>query len=599
LSAAIAEVPLAKKSLAPPAMPPVELTNSASQNIPISLVLRSPFNRKPEVSDDFVANIRQFGVLQPVLVRPVELGLDRINELPQSAHVEIGSTVYELVAGERRWLASKKNGLPSIPAVIRSLTNVQVMEIQIAENDQREDYSFMDRSEAYARLRNEYMLAHKNEKGWTEEKCMDLIASNCQNDKIKGRTVQQIIALRKLTLDCQAALRKGEMDPSHGYELCRRPPEDQAELLLWLRQQTHHSQGDIPSVRRLKLEIRRMDELREAEKRRQPLFTPPQPGTSTTRVPTVAEVAQTSAARGGVPDETKQLIHRLHTNMLTPEDEKKIQPPKPPTQAQLKKQAEAEAKEQERRRKAERQAMRNDRIDRKAQGLLFAAFASKLRINSSFLTHAVPDLLFSSIDNNVYEGFQVDPAFGQHTLGWPAPLDGNEYSVEEICDLTKKHTRKFTPGVLAAIIATIHMTPRASQKMAKYFGIDAKKLRKQAEDSIQEQERLARKPKVRLGANLQKQLFASLHCYEGAHARWLHLRMKGGATDELLLKQIQREMGTGGKGGKWGNVCFKKSIPAVWFNTVGPTGKPSLQGAELVAAVRDLLKIPEKGDVDA
>jgi len=471
-------------------MPPVELTNSASQNIPISLVLRSPFNRKPQVSDDFVANIRQFGVLQPVLVRPVELGLDRVNQLPQSAHVEIGSTVYELVAGERRWLASKKNGLPSIPAVIRSLTNVQVMEIQIAENDQREDYSVMDRSEAYARLRNEYMLAHKSDKGWTEEKCMDLIASNCKNDKIKGRTVQQIIALKKLTPDCQAALRKDEIEASHGYELCRRSPEDQAELLLWLRQLTHHLLGDIPSVRRLKLEIRKMDELREAEKRRQPLFTPPQPGTSTTPVPTVDDqlyakalevVREAKLHRMNdplflernlkiEPASAHQLFVRLEKEgIVTPRDshsersyifpkpqpspqtsalshgiDNRSAPPMPTlTPAARAKIAEQEKKRIEANRAREEKEAQTREIEKQARFTAMYAVAKKAKLDRDLIDLITIDVLVNSDDEI--------SRFAQRTFGWPKARSGS-YSPAEIEKIALARVPKLKSGEIASLL---------------------------------------------------------------------------------------------------------------------------------------------------
>jgi ParB/RepB/Spo0J family partition protein len=558
LTAAIAEVPKEKAVIAPPhAMPPLD-SNSASQNIPVSLILRSPFNRKPEVSDDFVANVRQFGVLQPVLVRPVKLGLDRINDLPQSARVEIGKSVYELVAGERRWLASKKNGLSSIPAVIRNLTNAQVMEIQIAENDQREDYSFMDRSEAYARLRNEYMLAHKGEKGWTEEKCMDLIASNCQNDKIKGRTVQQIIALGKLTMECQVALRKGEIEASHGYELCRRPAEEQGKLLLWIRQQTHHSQGDIPSVRRLKLEIRNLEIAAEEARRQETLFKPPQPGTSTTKVPTVDDqlyakalevVREAKLHRMNdplflernlkiLPAAAHQLFVRLEKEgIVTPRnglsersyifpkkpadcdhmggapaqtsapdffrkdgkvgDEKLYGGAKPPTEAQLKKEADRAANESREFNRRQDEHERNERIEKEYRGLFFAALAKKTQINSRLLTHVVPTMIFE-----IWENELPIEAFAQEVLLWPAPKDAHAYSYAEVQKYSVKHTRKFTGGLLAAMILTLYMNEAETEKIARYMGVDPKKLRWKAAMAVKkedEQEKLkakGQKPKA-------------------------------------------------------------------------------------------------------
>jgi ParB/RepB/Spo0J family partition protein len=570
--------------------PPLD-ANSASVNIPVNRILRSPFNRQPELNEDFVANIRQYGVLQPILVRQIKIGLSRLNELPLGVKVAIGDTVYEIVAGERRWLASKKTNKASIPAVIRDLTDLEVMEIQIVENDHREDYSVMDRAESYANLRAKHMEAHKGEKGWTEEKCMALIASRLNQEHIKGRTVQQIIALKKLSMECQMALRKGEIEASHGYELCRRTVEDQGKLLLWLRQQTHHSQGDIPSVRRLKREIVEMERVAEERRRQEKLFKDPQPGTATTPVPTVGEVA--AAAPGFKLLKERDLLTELDDNRKRDTAAQTSAPTKPPTKAQLKAEEERRQKEA----KAQRDGARNARINKKYQGLFFAAFARKASINSRFLTHAIPDLVHSSIDGNTYDEFEIDAVFGQRSLGWPAPAGGNAYSAEEVCYLTKKHTRGFTPGLLAAVIATIHMTPAASEKLIRYFGVDPKKLRKQAADAVKEEEeaRLPKEPKT----NKEKQLHAALHGYADSAKRWNALRSKG-ASNEELKKAIAANMSTGGKAGPgWGPVSCRSAVPAIWFNAVNSSGKPSLQGPSLLAAVRDLLKIPEKGDVDA
>jgi hypothetical protein len=246
-------------------------------------------------------------------------------------------------------------------------------------------------------------------------------------------------------------------------------------------------------VRRLKREIVEMDRVADEKRRQEKLFKDPQPGTSTTRVPTVGEVA--AATPGFKPQSILKEYHaakdaaaQTSAAKSSPQDDRTknaIATYKPPTKAQLK----AEEERREKDAKAQRDGARNARINKKYQGLFFAAFARKAQINSRFLTHAIPDLVHSSIDGNTYDEFSIDPVFGQRSLGWPAPADGNAYSAEEVCNLTKKHTRGFTPGLLAAVIAVIHMTPAASEKLIRYFGVDPKKLRKQAAAQVKEEDR--------------------------------------------------------------------------------------------------------------
>jgi ParB/RepB/Spo0J family partition protein len=574
VTAAIAEVPR------PRTEPPLD-ANSASQNIPVGRIVRSPFNRQPEVNDDFIANIRQYGVLQPILVREIKIGLSRLTELPLGVKVAIGDTVYEIVAGERRWLASKKVNRASIPAVIRDLTDVEVMEIQIVENDHREDYSVMDRAESYANLRAKHMEAHRGEKGWTEEKCMNLIASRLNQEHIKGRTVQQVIALKKLHPFCQAALRQGEMEASHGYEICRRSEEEQLVLLKWLRKETQHSQGDVPSVRRLKREIVEMDRVADERRRQEKLFKDPQPGTATTKVPTVAEVE--AASPGFKP---KSILNEYHAAKADAAAQTSAPVVKPPIKAQLK----AEEQRRQQQLKAERDRARNDRIEKKYQGLFFAAFARKAQINSRFLTHAIPDLVHSSIDGNTYDQFEIDPVFGQRSLGWPAPADGNAYSVQEVCNFTKKHSRGFTPGLLAAVIAIIHMTPAASEKLIKYFGVDPKKLRKQAAAAVEADRLRVPEPET----PKDKVLFALLDSRDN---EWEKLR-KNGASDKQIRELLCTRFGEygGNHSPNSPSIVYRGTAnnPRVWFKMTD-SGIPDLAGSKLVDKVRELLNISEEG----
>jgi len=92
--------------------------------------------------EELVTSIEEHGVLQPVVVQKADSG-------------------YELIAGERRWRASKKLGLKKIPAVIREVSDAQSLEIAIIENIHRQDLNPIEEAEAYARLANEFALTQE------------------------------------------------------------------------------------------------------------------------------------------------------------------------------------------------------------------------------------------------------------------------------------------------------------------------------------------------------------------------------------------------------------------------------------------------------
>lgn len=87
--------------------------------------------------DDLAASIRQYGILEPILVRPV------------NGH-------FEVVVGERRYRAAQQAGLDRVPVIIRDYTDDEVMEINLVENVQREDLSAVEKAKLCAELRERY-----------------------------------------------------------------------------------------------------------------------------------------------------------------------------------------------------------------------------------------------------------------------------------------------------------------------------------------------------------------------------------------------------------------------------------------------------------
>ncbi len=138
--------------------------------------------------DELTASIREHGVLQPILVRPV------------------GPNRYQLIAGERRWRASAQAGLATIPALIEEIDDDTALEISIIENLQREDISPLDEAAMYDRMVREHgysirKLADKigKDKGYLENR---LRLADAPEE------VRALVSLRKDTL-------------SHAYELMK------------------------------------------------------------------------------------------------------------------------------------------------------------------------------------------------------------------------------------------------------------------------------------------------------------------------------------------------------------------------------------------
>jgi ParB family chromosome partitioning protein len=138
--------------------------------------------------EELAASIREHGVLQPILVRP------------------IGENHFQLIAGERRWRASRIAGMASIPALVEDIDDDTALEISIIENLQREDISPLDEAAMYDRMIRDHgysirKLADKlgKDKGYLENR---LRLADAPPE------VRELVSLRKDTL-------------SHAYELMK------------------------------------------------------------------------------------------------------------------------------------------------------------------------------------------------------------------------------------------------------------------------------------------------------------------------------------------------------------------------------------------
>jgi ParB family chromosome partitioning protein len=118
--------------------------------VSISDLTRNPYqprqNFKAEKLEELANSIRKNGIIQPIAVR--------------KSKRDIGK--YEIVAGERRWLAAQKAGLHDIPVTILDLTDVESLEVAIVENIQRDDLNPIEEAKGYKRLNEEFKYDHES-----------------------------------------------------------------------------------------------------------------------------------------------------------------------------------------------------------------------------------------------------------------------------------------------------------------------------------------------------------------------------------------------------------------------------------------------------
>ena len=95
--------------------------------------------------DELASSIKKNGIIQPIAVR-----IDRNN-----------SERFEIVAGERRWLAAQKAGLHEVPIIVLELNDNEALEVSIVENIQRDDLNVIEEAKGYKRLANEFSYDHE------------------------------------------------------------------------------------------------------------------------------------------------------------------------------------------------------------------------------------------------------------------------------------------------------------------------------------------------------------------------------------------------------------------------------------------------------
>ena len=171
---------------------------------------------------ELTASVKEKGVLQPVLVRPVPEG-------------------YELVAGERRYRAAESAGLAHIPALVRKLTDREALEVAIIENVQRLDLNAIELAEGYNRLINDFSLSQEQ------------VAQRVGKDRA---TVANTIRLLRLPASIRQALANGKITAGHARALLSAPAE--------------HALSIFETIVRRDLSVRETERICAKESRKKP-----------------------------------------------------------------------------------------------------------------------------------------------------------------------------------------------------------------------------------------------------------------------------------------------------------------------------------------
>ncbi|MDO8574473.1 MAG: ParB/RepB/Spo0J family partition protein [bacterium] len=211
---------------------PSASSGQAVFQIEISKIKPNPHQPRREFNNELLgelaASIREFGILQPLVVTKVEI------ETPTGTDVQ-----YTLIAGERRLMAAKIAGLPTVPAIIRNIgLERERLEMAIIENLQRENLNPIERGRAFARLQDEFNLTQRE------------IATRLGKSRA---AVANTMRLLDLPSYIQTALSSNQISESHGRLLLGVEDEKSRERifkdLVGMKLTTRELKGKVAKTR--------------------------------------------------------------------------------------------------------------------------------------------------------------------------------------------------------------------------------------------------------------------------------------------------------------------------------------------------------------
>lgn len=167
-----------------------QAAESELQHIALDLICRGKYQPRremePQALQELADSIRVQGVIQPIMVRPIE------------------GDHFEIIAGERRWRASLLAGLEVIPAIVRDTTDQTAIAVALIENIQRENLNAIEEAVALKRLQEEFDL--------TQQQTAEAVGKS-------RATVANLIRLLSLNSDVKELLLSGELDMGHARAL--------------------------------------------------------------------------------------------------------------------------------------------------------------------------------------------------------------------------------------------------------------------------------------------------------------------------------------------------------------------------------------------
>ncbi len=196
--------------------------NDILRAIPVDLLQRSPYQPRTdfgqEALQELANSIRAQGVVQPVVVRPLEDGN------------------YQIIAGERRWRAAQMAGLHEVPAVVRQIDDQGAMCLALIENIQRQDLNPLDEARGISRLLDEFEMTH------------DAIAEAVGKSR---STISNLLRLLELSAPVKKMLESGDIEMGHGRALLSLNAEQQLEAARQVARQDLSVRATEALVRKL------------------------------------------------------------------------------------------------------------------------------------------------------------------------------------------------------------------------------------------------------------------------------------------------------------------------------------------------------------
>ena len=181
--------------------PELAAQRRADLQVPIENLVANPNQPRRRFTqsdlDELTASVREKGIIQPLIVRPLSGGR------------------YEIVAGERRWRAAQQAQLHEVPVLVRDLDDVEVLEVAIIENIQRADLNAIEEAAGYRQLMESF--------GHTQEKLAEALGKSRSH-------IANLLRLLSLPDDVQEMLRTGQLSAGHARALV--PTENASELAM-------------------------------------------------------------------------------------------------------------------------------------------------------------------------------------------------------------------------------------------------------------------------------------------------------------------------------------------------------------------------------